>query len=40
MIVLKIKAIINQNDRLQTDPEGHAKMLAILKTRVKEFSYC
>ena len=35
---LKMKTIINQNSNLSSDPEGHAKMLAILKTRVKEFT--
>ena len=35
---IKMKTIINQNDNLSSDPEGHAKMLAILKTRVKEFT--
>ena len=34
---IKMKGIILQNSSLANDPDGHAKMLTILKTRVKEF---
>ena len=32
-----MKLVIQQNSSLANDPDGHAKMLAILKSRVKEF---